>query len=125
MERKSLVTLDQWGKDHWSTLVYAETRTVDYDGYLDMRHMRMDGDRYPTILKDGEFLGHTDLDCLFDAQDLGLLSCNRATQRDGRGSIKQLTYHVVFTLKGRALTDKLRAHIAEGGRYGDFEAVHG
>lgn len=36
-----------FGKDHWSTLAYIETRIVDYRGILSPDHMRTDADRHP------------------------------------------------------------------------------
>ena len=66
-----------WGRDHHSTLMYVETRAVDYSGRLDDRHMRSGPDtvtKYPTRLKDGSTIaGHDDYDCLRDAEALGLL----------------------------------------------------
>lgn len=63
-----------WGKDHRTTLLYAEVRAVDYRGKLDPRHMREDGVKYPTYLKDGVQLSqHNDWDCLDDAQHEGLI----------------------------------------------------
>lgn len=68
---------DKWGKDHKSTMLYAETRAVDYRGQLpeaDPR-MRLDGHKYPTRLLDGmEVLGHDDYMCLQDAQAAGFLT---------------------------------------------------
>lgn len=123
LRTKPLVTMDRWGKDHWSTFAYAETRTVDYDGYLDMRHMRMDGTKYPTRLKGEELPDHTDLDCLFDAQDLRLLTIERATQRTAKGDIKQLTYHVEMTDRGKQVAAQLRDHIAARRNYAEFEVA--
>ncbi len=77
-----------WGKDHWSTLAYAETCTVE--GHpLSLGRMRCDvtrhpllascrvpytGQKYPTRLRDGvELPDHDDWDCLCDAQQAGLI----------------------------------------------------
>lgn len=109
----------RWGKDHFSTITYAETRAVDHDGYLDMRHMRMDGTTYPTRLCDGEQPGHTDLDCLRDAAAEGLLTVERATRRLPRGRF-DLTYQVVFTPAGKRMADRLRQHKADGGTFSNF-----
>lgn len=35
------ITIEQFGKDHWSLLLYIETRIHDYKGVLDIRHMRI------------------------------------------------------------------------------------
>lgn len=64
---------EQWGRDHITTLLYAETRAVDHDGKLDSRQMRVDRE-YPTRLKNDVLVhGHTDYDCLTDAAAVGLL----------------------------------------------------
>jgi hypothetical protein len=66
--------MEFWGRDHISTLTYAETRVVDYGGVLEPAHMRRDGNAYPSYLANGEHLkGHTDYDCLRDAEHFGLL----------------------------------------------------
>lgn len=123
-EKISHVPMDRWGKDHWSTFAYAETRCVDYDGYLDPRHLRLDGDKYPTRLAYFEQLsGHTDLDCLLDAEREGLLTISRATQRDGKGEVLRLTYHVELTALGKRVAGQLRAHKASGGQFKDFHMV--
>jgi len=31
MTDKKLINISRWGKDHWSTLAYLETRVVDYN----------------------------------------------------------------------------------------------
>lgn len=86
--------IDQWGKDHWSTLAYIESRCVDHEGVLKNAHMRTnasrhllfmardfaspgDGSRYPTIYKGGEMADHDDWDCLYDMVQTGLLTIVR------------------------------------------------
>jgi hypothetical protein len=44
------ITPDRFGKDHYSTLLYVETRAVDYKGLLDHEHMRCNGLRHPIML---------------------------------------------------------------------------
>lgn len=39
-----------FGKDHWGTLAYIETRTVDHGGLLDHERMRCDPARHPMML---------------------------------------------------------------------------
>lgn len=68
---------EKWGKDHKSTLLYAETRAVDGSGKLDAcdPHMRMASHEYPTRLADDiEVVGHDDYDCLRDAEAAGFLT---------------------------------------------------
>lgn len=81
----------RWGDDHYSTLLYLDTRVVDHRGLLhSLRidtpaapmgcdpHMRLDG-RYPTRLRapEAELRGHTDYDCLADAIAAGFLRVAR------------------------------------------------
>lgn len=65
-----------WGKDHWSTLLYLEARIVDYGRKIDDRNMRtwdLSSDKnYPTVLKDGTELDrHDDWECLHDLIEAG------------------------------------------------------
>ena len=41
------VPMVRWGKDHWTTFAYVETRWVDYRGMLDHDRMRCDRQRHP------------------------------------------------------------------------------
>lgn len=86
----------RFGRDHWSTLAYIETRTVDNKGLINHDGMRCDPQRhpimmqakgrallaglrasgagYPTILAGGDALhDHDDYDCLDDLIAAGLL----------------------------------------------------
>jgi hypothetical protein len=97
------VPMARWGKDHWTTFAYVETRWVDYGGMLNHDQMRCDrkrhpaffaarprafgadndGAKYETRLKteqpvDGRWgfvalFGHDDYDCLADAIREGLI----------------------------------------------------
>ena len=86
------VTLAMFGKDHWSTFAYIETRIVDHGGEPQREHMRTDKDRHPflawcrnedefggakkhpTRLKGGILLDdHDDWDCVDDCIAFGLL----------------------------------------------------
>lgn len=84
------IPVEQFGKDHWSTFAYIETRVVDYGGVLANPNMRTDASRhpkfmarnsaqggaeYPTRLRgEAEQTDHDDWDCLLDAQEAGLLT---------------------------------------------------
>lgn len=70
------IPVEAWGRDHNSTLLYAETRAVDYDGKLPEGdpHMRVSRE-YPTRLHNSvQVHGHTDYDCLKDAEAAGFLT---------------------------------------------------
>jgi hypothetical protein len=43
------VPMNRWGKDHWTTVAYAETRWVDHRGMLDHDQMRCDRQRHPAL----------------------------------------------------------------------------
>jgi len=81
-----VVPMALWGKDHWSTLAYLETRVVDQAGKPDLRHLRcdprrhpglgngQDGGAYPTRLNDGTTREHhDDWDCIDDMVAEGLV----------------------------------------------------
>lgn len=81
------VSIEHFGRDHWSTLAYAEVRAVDHGGAISPPHMRTDyrrhpgfptpmsvgnaHGRYPTRLADGALDDHDDWDCLLDFAALG------------------------------------------------------
>lgn len=93
------IPISEWGKDHFSTLAYLETRCVDNRGWIDndnmrtnpRRHRKLVGDRrirmaeiggtgiegtekHPTRLANGVVLPkHDDFDCLNDAVEAGLV----------------------------------------------------
>ena len=85
---KGLTTVQQFGRDHWSTLLYIETVCTDHRGNPDFRRMRCDPDRhahlcgvyvpsrekYPTRLADGSLLNdHDDWDCADDLEAAGFI----------------------------------------------------
>lgn len=49
-EDRANVPIYLFGKDHWSTYAYVETRIVDYAGLLNHDHMRTDADRHPLMM---------------------------------------------------------------------------
>jgi hypothetical protein len=115
--RTEPVPLVRWGKDHWSTFAYVETRWVDHRGMLSHDQMRCDqarhpafyaakrhvyanadGSRYPTRLKtettgdDGlwgsvNLPGHDDYDCLDDLIAAGLIEVVMPRLREPHGDI--------------------------------------
>lgn len=150
------VSLHLWGKDHWSTLAYAETCAVDGQA-LEIARMRCDWERHPSLISSMHSLSgkkyptrlaggvdledHDDWDCLYDAQNAGLLTIQGAmsdafeVQPGRRGHIdvhgprKERTngrwetgrkITVKFTPRGLAVVSALRAHKADGGSFGTF-----
>ena len=107
----SAVAIDEFGRDHWSLLAYAECRAVDHRGALDARHLRLDGGRHPTMARHGSIAGHSDTDCLDDLEAAGLL-INRGT---GVNPV------VVMTDLGWQVAWALRRWRAGGGSAGDFD----
>ena len=84
------IPVEQWGRDHLSTMLYIETRCVDYAGVPAAAHMRTWSGRpsrgdmkgigyghqedYPSRLADGmELSDHDDWDCADDFEAAGLL----------------------------------------------------
>lgn len=106
------VPMNLWGRDHWSTLAYIETRCVDHRGEIRPANMRTntgrhplfgarglgpgDGSKYPTRCNDGsELSDHDDWDCLNDMRLAGLIVIVRPRAAElwdvpvgSRGSIK-------------------------------------
>jgi hypothetical protein len=129
------VPMALWGKDHWSTFAYIETRCVDHEGVPNREHMRCTpkihpgltnsanqsfSTDYPTRLKGGIHEGkplsvekkdHDDWSCLEDAESAGLL-INIGT---GINPVFRLTD------LGRKVADQLRLHKSNGGRFATFE----
>ena len=124
------VSIEKWGKDHWSTFAYAETLAVDSgkDGLIipdrprmrtnEKTHPHLTGDllgcasgsKYPTRLKEGEVKGHDDWDCLDDAVREGLLT------DEGTG----LNRAFLLTKKGKEVANQLRNHKSDGGQFREF-----
>lgn len=122
-----MIPIEQFGKDHWTTFAYIETRCVDYKGTIDFERMRCDVDRHPQFNNRGEASGsfptrlkggvevpnHDDWDCVEDLIAHGLL------EWQGTG------VHPVFVLTklGTAAADALRAFKRDGGRFTNFSFV--
>lgn len=119
------IPMSEWGKDHWSTLAYLETRAVDHSGLIDNRHMRCNprlhrifahsgsfsGKEYPTRLKRSELENHDDWSCVEDMVSAGLIE---AWFSESRGKIK-------FTDYGQSVANLLRVHKMNGGSFSTFE----
>lgn len=118
------IPVEKFGRDHWSTMLYVETRVVDHGGQPDFRHMRCDPRRHPQFAhipwqKDipTRLAGnkhrpkHDDWDCVEDLIAAGLLEWN------GTGM------HPVFALtdEGWRVVSLLRRARAEGGSASTFK----
>ena len=133
------VPVEKWGKDHWSTFAYLETRTVDHRGIIDNRHMRctmrlhrtfavknlgvwQDAARYPTILKGGEKLeNHDDWSCLEDMVEAGLIEAWNTISPNHFGGAEA---KVKLTEMGLVCASLLREHKANGGSFAMFDPTY-
>ena len=129
------ITMDRWGRDHWSTLAFIETLCVDHGGQLndrfrrnlrvnerthpghgywesDMRWKPEYGTRLKGYAKDHKLQlpDHDDWDCAEDMEAAGLL-LNLGT---GINPIWKLTE------RGLDIAAMLRAHKANGGSFSTF-----
>ena len=133
------IPIERWGKDHWSTLGYLETRVVDHGGKIVNRNMRchprlhrelvgigfgseiQDGSAYPTRLKEGVVEKHDDWSCLEDMVAAGLIRAYfwQETDEIFGGSRAR----VEFTEWGLIVAGQLRTHKASNGTFATFEPV--
>lgn len=118
------VGIEQFGRDHWSTFAYLETRIVDHGGIPDRAHMRChvdrhpllvgpagDGSVHPTRLRGAARLAHhDDWDCCADLERAGLM-INVGTA---------LYPRYALTDRGVGVASRLRQHKASGGSFSDF-----
>ena len=118
-------TIATFGRDHWSTFAYVETRCVDYEGVPDRRHLRCihgrhpgqkheggDASQYPTRLKNNvDINNHDDWDCIDDLVREGLL--------ESRGT--SLYPRFELTPLGREVASQLREHKANRFSFDTFE----
>lgn len=118
------IPMPLWGKDHWSTLAYLETRIVDHSGVLDPRNMRCNTNgphgHFAHVANDAcydtRLIGasiqsfHDDWDCIDDMVAAGLVEWS------GTG------VNPVFRLTdlGWRVAGRLRRHIAETRKSGTF-----
>lgn len=105
MDNKERISPEKWGKDHFSTLLYLETRVVDHGGVIRGEQMRGRDSGYPCKLRSGERLNHGDLDCIEDMREAGLVT--------GGGRNKPYK-PFQLTESGWRLAHLLRRHRGEG-----------
>jgi hypothetical protein len=102
------VPVELFGKDHWTTFMYLETRCVDYSGKIDDKHMRS-GPEFPTRLNDGTFVQeHDDWNCLEDCHDAGLLDLTESPK-------------IQLTVYGWQIASRLRQWRASGKPVAEFK----
>ena len=122
------IPMHKWGKDHWSTFAYIETRCVDgmrglgkpKPAHIQTNHNRHpfmgnvhDGSAYGIRLKGGETLPGPDYDewdCIDDMENNGLIN-NIGT---GINPVYRMTK------RGNHIAGHLRAYKTQGGNYATF-----
>lgn len=137
------VPIAKWGKDHWSTFAYIETRCVDNEGVPNREHMRCDpkthpgltnsanlslpGPASPTRLK-GYFVKRTqgighDIDPTQSLPGHDDWSCCDDAESAGLMINIGTGINPVFKLTdlGRQIADQLRLHKSNGGAFATFE----
>lgn len=141
---------DRFGKDHFSTLLFIETRCVDHGGYMDGAAPRMRWNprrhrllgrigrrgnsftdrawdpKYATRLKGGDqpYDGHDDWDCVEDMIKCGWVDIDqvkRFSRSDARTHTGLRTLRLRLTEEGKRVAAELRAHRMDGGSVGKFE----
>jgi len=123
--------MNNWGKDHWSLLAYFETVTVDYNGKVDVRRIRINStkrgysngnivsqewrDTWGTQMKDGDILDtqHDDIDVMNDLEEAGLV----------KNVFTELNPIMEMTEKGCEVVGNLRKHKSNGGMFGNFNII--
>jgi hypothetical protein len=120
---KMSISVENFGKDHWSLLAYIENCNVDHKGFLDKRRLRCNPSThlihahlqswdiaYGTILKDRTILPqHDDWDCIDDLEVNGFIEL-----------ISNANHIVFLTDKGKVASASLRLFKMNGGRFADF-----
>lgn len=109
--------LADFGRDHWSTLLYVEARCTDNEGVPDRRNMRCldsrhpqhshghDSSAYPTRLTGDRLLPHhDDWDCVDDLERVGFVVIGGS----GANPVWEMTD------EGRRVAGLLRAHKQDG-----------
>ena len=127
-----IVPVAKWGRDHWTTLLYIETRCVDYKGVIGNDHMRTNARVHrkllgeaqtrfgvtgssPTILRNGDELDrHDDWSCVEEMVAHGLVamvkeSDRKPSQQFGGGEVR-----LALTDLGWRVAHTIRRDRAEG-----------
>ncbi len=139
-EGNDYIEIDRWGKDHWSTLAYLESRVIDNGGTINNLQMRCDsrlhrhfahvetmgmtnGGKYPTRLQDSiELEKHDDWSCLEDMVASELVIAKFRENPKMQGEIfGHMEAKVKLTELGTQVSGMLRAHKASGGVFAKFQ----
>lgn len=137
------VSIDKFGKDHWSTFAYIETCCVDNAGKVDKSRMRTNENKHPLLASNVSIAfkwkksnntrlkGFFQLDGRDDPQkaiEAGLMidghddwDCLDDLESHGLIEILSLANPMVqMTKLGLDASAKLRAHKASGGMFANF-----
>ncbi len=127
------IPVEQFGRDHWSTLAYIECLCVDNDGVPNRERMRCNPKQHPglahhsgtgwqktystrlaghTLEKPVQQDGHDDWHCADDLEAAGLI------EQIGTGGNPAFA----MTDKGNEMAARLRAHKTKGGNFDNFTA---
>jgi hypothetical protein len=132
-EGDSHIPADMWGRDHWTTLLYLETRAVDHGGNIDNKHMRcnarlhrpfypffiVEQREYPTRLANGEVAeAHDDWCCAYDMVAAGMIKLG--WKRVNTMAMGNSVAKVELTDLGWQVVSQLRRHKAEGKNSAQF-----
>lgn len=139
---EGFISMDRWGKDHWSVLAYAETCAVDAHGVLANAKMRCnsrlhrvfvyvdglgvmhDGAAYPTRLKNETQDQHDDWSCLEDLAAAGYVKIQWRNKYRGNSRVfGDGEARITLTPQGLQVSSELRNHKAGGGNFADFLGV--
>lgn len=141
------VPISNWGKDHWSTFLYLESRAVDHKGIVDNEKMRCnprlhrpfahnligmsnmagmgDGSKYPTRLAKGTMENHDDWSCAEDMVAAGLIKIwwTEPPPEQKESMFGFAKAKIELTDRGWTIAARLRRHLADGGHtYANFQA---
>jgi hypothetical protein len=133
-----VTSIENWGKDHWSLLVFIETQIVNAkntkefpSSKLDLTRMRVNSDKrvftngasrmgstmswrdtWGTKFKGGEILDpkHDDIDVLDELEESGFV----------KNHFTDMNPIVSLTKKGYEACNRIRKHKAEGGQFAQF-----
>lgn len=120
------VPIGLFGKDHWSTFAYVETRAVDHKGLLSHDHLRCHAGRHPVMMAAKRRLLAVD-NTMFDSRYPTRLKSSPTPGDDGRFGVTELPdhddYDCLDDLITAGLLEPRMPVVGDGGVYVD--AAHG